>query len=77
VAVAFPDETAAVETEWVDAICDVEDACAEFCFAADLDPRTNYLRHFEELSAATGDLLRAALRLERISARLGEKYARL
>jgi len=75
VTVPFLDETAAVETEWVDAICGVEEACAEFCSVADLDPRTNYMRHFEQVSAATGDLLSAAVRLEAVSRRLGEQYA--
>jgi hypothetical protein len=75
--VSFADETAAVETDWVDAICDVEEACADFCSVADLDPRTNYVRHFEQVSAATRDLLSAALRLERISARLSQEYAEL
>jgi hypothetical protein len=50
-------------------------ARAEFCSAADLDPRTNYRRHFEQVSAATGDLPNATVRLEVVSSRLGERYA--
>ena len=35
----------------------------------------NYRRHFEQVSAATGDLLNATVRLEVVSRRLGERYA--